>query len=89
MIKTNRIAAAGLLGALLCGSFASPASAQTATTKPHHSFLHRHRNGASAVAGVGAYKMAKHSKHGFAHRHPFLTGAAAAAATHHYAKKHN
>ena len=87
MIKTNRIAAVGLFSALLCGSFAPLASAQTA--KPHHSFLHRHRNGASAVAGVGAYKLAKHSKHGFAHRHPFLTGAAAAAATHHYAKKHN
>ena len=89
MIKTNRIAAFGLFGALTCGILAplAPASAQTA--KPHHSFLHRHRNAASAAAGVGGYKYAKSHKHGFMHRHPYLTGAAAAAATHHYAKKHN
>ena len=88
MINTNRIAALGLVCALT-GGLVAPASAQTKTTKPHHSFLHRHRTAASAAAGVGAYKLAKHSKHGFAHRHPYLTGAAAAAATHHYAKKHN
>ena len=88
MINTNRAASLGLLCAL-AGSIVAPAFAQTSATKPHHSFLHRHRNLASAGAGVGAYKMAKHSKHGFAHRHPILTGAAAAAVTHHYAKKHN
>ena len=87
MIITNRGVSLGLLGALTLGVFAPLASAQT--TKPHHSFLHRHRNAASAAAGVGGYKYAKSHKHGFMHRHPYLTGAAAAAVTHHYAKKHN
>ncbi len=87
MLKMNRLAFFGLMLTLTGGVFAPLASAQTKAAKPHHSFLHRHRNAASAAAGVGGYKYAKSRKHGFMHRHPVLTGAAAAAVTHHYAKK--
>jgi len=85
--KTGRLFAI-LTAATL--SIGVPAGAQTT----HHGFLHRH---AGAVAGIGAYEAAKHTgrnrtAHGrhrnFMQRHPFVTGAAAGMAAHHWAKKH-
>jgi hypothetical protein len=64
-------------------------SAQAQTTKAHSSWFHRHPTATTAGAGVGAYAMAKHSKHGVFHRHPVATGIGAAVIAHHYAKKHS
>jgi hypothetical protein len=80
-----------LLAATFSLSFGTIAGAQTTQ---HHGFLHRH---AGAVAGIGAYEAAKHTgrrriAHGrhrnFMQRHPIVTGIAAGAAAHHWAKKH-
>ena len=78
--------------ALAC-TFALPGvlsiSAQAQSQSTHRSWFHRHPTATTAGAGVGAYAMAKHSKHGVFHRHPVLTGIGAAAVAHHYAKKHS
>ncbi len=70
----------------------------TAQAQTHHkNIFQRHRKLSTAAAGIAAYKVAKHTgknrtasggKRNFAQRHPFLTGAAAAAGTHHLLKKH-
>jgi hypothetical protein len=68
------------------------ASAQT-----HHSIFHRHPTATGAVAGVAAYRAAKHTGHrrtasgrhrNFMQRHPVATGVGAAVLAHRYAKHH-
>ncbi len=86
MITTNRNAQICFLCTVapLALGLTTPASAQLfhhkPATKKHHGFFHR------AVAGVGAYEIAKHTgnrraahggKRNFLQRHPVLTGAAA------------
>ncbi|AIE84182.1 hypothetical protein [Fimbriimonas ginsengisoli] len=66
---------------------AAPSPVQAQTTVRHH---HHHHRLATIATGVGAYALAKHSHHGFFHKHPILTGAAAAWAMHHHLKhKHH
>lgn len=81
----------GPLSAVVVLSFPALAGAQGG-------FIHRHHRLAGMAAGIGAYKMAKHTgshrlasgRHrNFAQRHPFLTGAAAGMATNHVAKHHH
>ena len=88
------LALTGLFAVVGTSGITTVATAQT--TKTHRGLLHRHRHIATAAAGVGAYKIAKHTGNkraangghrNIAQRHPFLTGAAAAAATHHHLKK--
>ncbi len=83
---TGLVALAGTLGV------SGIAGAQTT----HHGVLHRHRHLASGVAGIAAYKAAKHTgknrtaaggHRNFAQRHPFVTGAAAAVGTNHLLKR--
>jgi hypothetical protein len=86
----GRIAFALACTLALPGVLCVPAQAQIhRSTSTHRSWFHRHPTATTAGAGVGAYALAKHSKHGIFHRHPVLTGIGAAAVAHHYAKKHN
>lgn len=82
----SRFAAALACSMVLTGAVCVPLQAQTTTQ--HKSWFHRHPTATTAGAGVGAYQLAKHSKHGVFHRHPVATGIGAAVIAHHYAKKH-
>jgi len=68
------------------------ANADNGYTPSHH----RHATAKAAAAGIGAYALAKHTgdnrarngrRRNFAQRHPVLSGIAAAAVVHHYAKR--
>lgn len=68
-----------------------PMTANAGQTTTHH----HHATAKAAAAGVGAYALAKHTGHNrakkgqklnFAQRHPVLSGIAAGAVVHHYAK---
>ena len=93
MSHLNSIARKGLVAFALACTLALPGvlsvSAQAQTQKPHKSWMHRHPTATTAGAGVGAYALAKHSKHGVFHRHPIVTGVGAAVIAHHYSKKHS
>lgn len=92
MSALNTITHKGRVAFALACTLALPGvlavSAQAQTHKTHRSWFHRHPTATAAGAGVGAYALAKHSRHGIFHRHPVLTGIGAAAVAHHYAKKH-
>ena len=83
--RKGRVAFALACSLALAGAVSSPLQAQT----QKRSWFHRHPTATTAGAGVGAYEVAKHSKHGVFHRHPVATGIGAAVIAHHYAKKHN
>ena len=91
MSKIGRKTYAGWLATALACSLVLPgvmcAPVAASGQKHHRGFIHRHPNATAAAAGVGAYALAKHSRHGVLHRHPILTGIGAAAVAHHYAKK--
>lgn len=82
-------------GAALMMSSIAPLAATAQTT--HHSIFHRHPTATGGVAGIAAYRAAKHTgsrrmasgRHrNFMQRHPVATGVGAAVLAHHYAKKH-
>jgi len=58
-----------------------------AFAQPHHKPKHVMLK--TVAAGVAGYELAKHSHNRFLHKHRFAAGIAAAAATHHYLKKHH
>jgi hypothetical protein len=83
--RKGRIASALACTFVLSSALCLPLQAQT----QKRSWFHRHPTATTAGAGVGAYALAKHSKHGIFHRHPVATGIGAAVIAHHYAKKHS
>lgn len=85
MAHKGRVAFALACSLALSGAVCAPLQAQT----QKRSWFHRHPTATTAGAGVGAYALAKHSKHGVFHRHPVATGVGAAVIAHHYAKKHS
>lgn len=88
MSQMNIVRKGRVAFALAC-TLALPGVLSVSAQAQHRSWFHRHPTATTAGAGVGAYALAKHSKHGIFHRHPVLTGIGAAAVAHHYAKKHN
>ncbi len=80
---------------LLSGCHSNAPTAYAPAPRPMN-VIQRHPTASSLAAGYAAYKAAKVTgqnreaaggQKNFAQRHPFLTGAAAAAITHHMIKK--